>query len=205
MMPDPEIGLVQISWREKYRVRLGAALGILFIWRAQPTNAGFLILGLFAAFIGVLLRQWAAGCLIKNDELATQGPYSIVRNPLYLGSFLAAAGLVLATTSFSSLFSLRHGYFDRSLFFWASLWIFLDSIYLPKIRKEEILLRKKFGAKYDDFASCVPAIFPRLSPFPKLDFSTFSLERWKKNREYGSLAGLAAISLVLIVRYGYFR
>ena len=192
-------------WREKYRVRLGAVAGILFIWRAQPANLIFLSSGLTLGFLGILLRQWAAGCLIKNNELATSGPYEIVRNPLYLGSFVTAAGLALAATSFPHPLILRYGYLDRSLFFWAILWIFIDSIYLPKIRKEEIFLKTKFGESFNLYASRVPALFPKLSGSLRPNFSTFNLSLWKKNEEVWSLIGFFLISLVMILRYHYAR
>ena len=192
------------SWREKYRVRLGAAAGILFIWRAQPTSIVFLGAGLFLGLLGILLRQWAAGCLMKNDELATKGPYQIVRNPLYLGSLLSAAGLAFAATSFSHPLDLRHGNLDRSILFWLLLWIFTDSVYLPKIRREEGILRAKFGEKYDAFAQKVPALLPKFSrSLFKPDFTTFSLERWKKNEEYWSIVGYAFICIILLFRFRY--
>ncbi|OGR86347.1 MAG: hypothetical protein A3A86_03660 [Elusimicrobia bacterium RIFCSPLOWO2_01_FULL_60_11] len=192
-------------WREKYRVRLGAAAGIVFIWRAQPTSLVFLFSGLLLGSLGILLRQWAAGCLMKNDELATKGPYAIVRNPLYLGSFVAAAGLMLAATSFAHPTDLRRGHVDRTLFFWAILWIFIDSVYMPKIRKEAALLRARFGAEYDAYAERVPALFPRLSRQLRPNFSTFSVELWKKNEEYWSLVGFAFICVILIFRFHYAR
>ena len=43
------------------------------------------------------LRAWAAGHLAKNSQLARSGPYASVRNPLYIGTLLVAAGLVLRT------------------------------------------------------------------------------------------------------------
>lgn len=199
------MNLEESPWREKYRVRLGAVAGILFIWRAQPTSMVFLFSGMTLGLLGILLRQWAAGCLIKNDELATRGPYAIVRNPLYLGSFVAAIGLVLASTSFAHPTDLRRGHLDRTLFFWAILWIFIDSVYLPKIRKEETLLRNKFGADYDAYAQRIPALFPKLSRSLRPSFSTFNLELWKKNEEYWSLIGYALICVVLFFRYHYAR
>ena len=41
----------------------------------------------------------AAGCLAKNQQLATGGPYSYTRNPLYIGTLLVAAGLAIASRS----------------------------------------------------------------------------------------------------------
>lgn len=189
------------AWRERYRVRLGAALGILFIWRVQPRHLILLAAGIAVGFLGILLRQWAAGCLKKNDELATSGPYALVRNPLYLGSFLAAIGLAAAGSSFS--LSLRLPYLDRTLFFWCAILLMLESVYLPKIRKEEEDLRAKFGKSFEAYSRSVPALIPGRLAAPRFDFSTFSLEQWKKNREVWSLAGYLLVCLVLVSRYHF--
>ena len=198
---DGGMNLETVNWRENYRVRIGAALGILFICRARPRNLFFLLLGLAVSALGILLRQWAAGCLVKNDELARSGPYSFVRNPLYLGSLLAALGLILASTSFSHIFILKYPYFDRSLLFWSALWIMIDSIYLPKIEKEERLLKEKFGVVFENYAGKVPRILPRLADLKKLDFSSFNAELWKKNEEFWSIAGYLLICAFLIAGY----
>ena len=190
-----------VSWRERHRVRIGLILGILFVWRAQPRNILFLTAGFLVSIAGILLRQWAAGCLVKNDELVTRGPYAVVRNPLYLGSFLVGAGLVFASTSFSPIFNLRFPHLDRSLFFWASLWIMIDSIYLPKIEKEERLLSEKFGQSFSDYSREVPRILPKRLKIKRFDFSTFDLKLWKKNEEYWSIAVYLLICAFLIAGY----
>lgn len=137
------------------------------------------------------------------DELATTGPYAIVRNPLYLGSLTAAGGLIFACTSLS--LSLSKPYLDRSLFYWGCLWILVDSIYLPKIAKEEENLRGKFGAAFDAYADRVPSMFPKTLHFRDFKFETFHLDQWKKNKEYGSLIGYFFLCLLLIARYLYRR
>ncbi len=188
-------------WREKYRVRIGFAFAVLFIWRAQPRNMGLLVLGFAIALLGILIRQWSAGCVKKMDEVAQTGPYAFIRHPLYFGSFLAAFGMILSATSIGR--GLSQPFLDRSLFFWSFLWIFADSIYLPKMRSEEENLRAKFGSAYDDYMSRVPRIWPRRFRLGDLDFSTFSWDLWKMNREYGSVIGFAIIYFVLFARYFY--
>lgn len=84
--------------------------------------------------------------MLEGHELVTQGPYSLVRNPIYLGMFgaILGAGLVFAR--------------------W---WTFLVAIVLflignhVRITAEERLLRETFGAKFDDYARRVPAFLPR--------------------------------------------
>src|SRR5262245_26146854 len=42
--------------------------------------------------LGLVLRSWAGGILHKGAELTTTGPYRLIRNPLYVGSFLMMSG-----------------------------------------------------------------------------------------------------------------
>lgn len=57
-----------------------------------------LILLLVCAFGRLWSSLYIAG--FKNDKLITVGPYSLVRNPLYVFSFCGAVGLGLASGSF---------------------------------------------------------------------------------------------------------
>ena len=196
-----EIDLFNEDWRERYRVRIGFFFGVLFLWRVQPRNIVLLGIGLIAAWAGILLRQWSAGCVKKMDELATTGPYAIVRHPLYLGSFLAGAGFMLAASSFS--IGLKFPWLDRTLLFWCFLWILIDSVYRPKILREEAGLKAKFPGQYEDYEKSVPRLFPSNINRSQFNFSTFSWELWKKNEEYWSIAGYAVIAIILLFRYRY--
>ena len=80
----------------KLRVPAGFVLVLVFAWFSRPTSHS-LALGLPFGLLGLALRAWAAGCLAKNQQLATGGPYAYTRNPLYLGTLLVAAGLVIAS------------------------------------------------------------------------------------------------------------
>ena len=80
----------------KVRLRIGLLFGIAYLVFAKPTP-GSLLLGLPVAFIGLLIRAWAAGHIVKGEQLTTTGPYAHTRNPLYFGSFMIAAGFALAS------------------------------------------------------------------------------------------------------------
>lgn len=196
--PAPEPGS---NWRERYRVRISFIFALLFIWRAQPRSVTFLAIGLLVSLAGIFLRQWAAGCVKKMDEVAQTGPYALVRHPLYLGSFLAGLGMLIASTVLTPAVS--KPFLDRTLFFWTFFWLLIDAIYRPKIANEEKNLRAKFGSAYEDYQKRVPQIWPRQLKKESFDFSTFSWDLWKKNREYGSLLGAAVIYAVLIARFFY--
>ena len=100
----------------RLRVPGGFLLAAAFLWLSAPTPAS-LVSGLPVSVLGLVLRAWAAGHLAKNEQLATGGPYAWVRNPLYLGTLVVAAGLSIAARSYGlavlfaatgSAFSLRH-------------------------------------------------------------------------------------------------
>src|SRR5271154_6030139 len=76
----------------RLRVPSGFLIVLVFAWFSLPTPRS-LELGLPVSVAGLALRAWAAGCLAKNQRLATGGPYAHTRNPFYIGTLLAAAGL----------------------------------------------------------------------------------------------------------------
>ena len=75
----------------RWRVRLGypLALAVLIFARPEPRS---ILCGALVGIIGLALRAWAAGCLAKNQDLATGGPFAYTRNPLYVGTLLVARG-----------------------------------------------------------------------------------------------------------------
>jgi len=86
------------SWgsiAQKIRVPAGTLLGVVFLLLMHPSRRSLLYGGILAA-LGALLRLWASGHIDKGRALATEGPYAFTRNPLYLGSFLMALGVLLA-------------------------------------------------------------------------------------------------------------
>jgi protein-S-isoprenylcysteine O-methyltransferase Ste14 len=82
----------------RLRVPSGFLIVIVFAWFSQPTPVSMAI-GIPISLLGLALRAWAAGCLAKNQQLATGGPYAYTRNPLYIGTLLVAAGLAIASCS----------------------------------------------------------------------------------------------------------
>ena len=78
----------------RLRVPVGFLLVFAFAWFSQPDWRS-LAWGLPVASLGLMLRAWATGHLRKNINLAQGGPYAYIRNPLYLGTLVVAAGLVI--------------------------------------------------------------------------------------------------------------
>ena len=158
----------------KLRVPSGFLLVVAFGWLARP-DVHSLWLGVPVSIAGLLLRAWAAGHLSKNQSLATSGPYAYLRNPLYMGTLLVAAGLVIAAQRW-----------ELAVLFTA---VFL-LVYLPVIELEEQHLRDLFP-NYADYAQRVPLLLPRLQSAPASSVA-FQWSLYRRNEEYNALLGFAA-------------
>jgi protein-S-isoprenylcysteine O-methyltransferase Ste14 len=162
----------------KLRVLGGFVMVAAFAWWSAPSVAS-LWMGLPVSVAGILLRGWAAGHLEKNTRLADGGPYQYVRNPLYVGTLAAAAGIAIASRRW-----------ELALLFGI---VFL-AVYLPVIELEEQHLRKLFPA-YAAYAERVPMLIPRV-PGGKSE-RRFRWAVYLKNEEYqaglGFLAGAALL------------
>jgi protein-S-isoprenylcysteine O-methyltransferase Ste14 len=117
----------------------------------------FFAFGSVLIVLAALIRTWATAYLssdvvhdskLHTEGLVADGPYRYVRNPLYLGSILIAAG-------FSTLAS-RTGFFVLI----AASTIFYNRL----IRREEAALLKTQGKPYVAFLAAVPRLVPSLKP-----------------------------------------
>jgi len=172
----------------RIRVPLGFVFAAVFLWLARPTGHSILW-SLLLVGPGVWLRGYAAGYVRKNAELTTTGPYAHTRNPLYLGSMMIAFGFAAAAGSWIILILLA---------------VLFAVIYLPTIKSEEEYLRVHF-AGFDEYASRVPRLLPRLTPAPTDAASgRFSSALYRHHREYNCGMGAIAIYAALAVRLVYF-
>ena len=155
-------------------------MGIAAFWFARP-QLKWLLCGVGIAFLGLLVRGYAAGHLRKHKQLAVSGPYAFTRNPLYLGSVLLAVGFSVASRSWISTLLLA---------------AYLAIFYPVVIRREQAELMTLYGAAFAEYASRVPAFLPRLSPVtPSMERFSWSL--YRQNREYEAAIGLAVAMAIL--------
>jgi protein-S-isoprenylcysteine O-methyltransferase Ste14 len=164
----------------RWRVRMGYPVGIAAFWFARP-QPKWLFCGVGIAALGLLLRAYAAGHLRKHKQLATSGPYAYTRNPLYLGSMFLAAGFSVASGSWISTVLLA---------------AYLIVFYPVVIRREQEELRTHYGDAFTEYASKVPAFWPRLSPAASSG-ERFSWALYRQNREYEAAIGLAVAMAIL--------
>jgi protein-S-isoprenylcysteine O-methyltransferase Ste14 len=122
----------------------GSAVEWIFAVIAALLAAGSVWLALVA--INVLGKHWSpAARIVEGHELVTDGPYRIVRHPIYAAmlGLMVATGLVI-----SKPWALGAG----------------TVLYLvgttSRIRIEERLLLQHFGDQYEDYKSKVSALIP---------------------------------------------
>ncbi len=171
---------------QKIRVPAGTLIGVVFLFLMHPSRRSLWIGGV-VTLAGALLRVWAAGHIEKGRVLARCGPYARTRNPLYLGSFLMALGVLLA----------GQGYWLLLPFM-----AFFGAVYYPVMKAEEQELLQGHGEAFLDYARSVPLFFPALVPRGRTT-SDFLWRRVIRNREHRNMAGLLVAELFLILRWLY--
>ncbi len=145
----------------------------------------WVVIGLAIAISGLAIRWITVGFVPgrtsgrntkvqRADILNTDGMYSIVRNPLYLGNFFTILGLLV---------SLKVWWFV--LIGCLAYWLYIERI----IAAEEKFLTEKFGAVYSDWASETPVFIPRLGLWrqPELPFCIKTVLK----REYNGIMAVA--------------
>ena len=149
----------------KNRGALLAAPAALLAMFGKPSAFGVTI-GLPVALGGELIRCWAVGYSgvttrenhVTASELVSAGPYAHVRNPLYVGNFVTAAGFALAFTG-------KNSFAQKLLLIGASLGV-MAGVYAIIIPHEEAFLRSQFGEEFDRYCETVPPLLPLAEPAP---------------------------------------
>ena len=104
-------------------------------------------IGYFLTLMCVLGRGWCSAYIggRKNYELITAGPYSAVRNPLYVFSFIGVAGIGFCTGTVTYL---------------AILTVLFAAYYQIVVWREEKFMAETFGQAFTDYKARVPRWWP---------------------------------------------
>jgi protein-S-isoprenylcysteine O-methyltransferase Ste14 len=142
--------------------RSNAAATLLRAAGATPTRLRLQLafaIGALVVALAAALRTWASAYLpsavvhdvaLHHERLVADGPYRFVRNPLYLGNILMAAGMgLMASRAGFLLLVLGQTLFYRRL-----------------LGREEAELLAAQGASYGRYLAAVPRLVP--SPFPRI-------------------------------------
>jgi protein-S-isoprenylcysteine O-methyltransferase Ste14 len=133
------------------------------VWAGEAAE----MLGYALLVVATLWRIWSALFIAgtKNGELAQQGPYSVVRNPLYIGNFLGAVGFGFAV--------------EQPLLGLALGAIFILG-YPAVIAQEEANLSRIFGDRYREYCARVPRWLPNWSLYREPELVSVSPRHVRK-------------------------
>lgn len=93
----------------------------------------------------------------KDHKLITHGPYSIVRHPSYVGAMLCGIGAVGSHLSRGSWLS---NWINTTPVGWLAAWTFTMALVrialVPRMNKEDKMLKDAFGKEWEEWAQRVP-------------------------------------------------
>lgn len=124
---------------------------ILLIAFGRPTYTSLLI-AVFPLIIGWSINIITYGVLRKKKVLATQGPYAFVRNPFYIGIFIADFGMCISANPL-----------DITVAVITTVYFILQSLsYRSQILREEKDLSGLFGDEYSQYCRRTPRLIPSI-------------------------------------------
>ncbi len=185
-----------VQFTQDYRIAISRICGaliillVLFTGSSSP-NSGSSYLDLavdFFAFILVITaafgRLWALAFISghKTKDLITEGPYYMVRNPLYFFSLIGAVGIGIMT--------------NNVLIF--GLIVILFGLYYPfVIRAEEKHLREVHGEVFDRYREKTPMFLPRPSLYREP--SQYTIDTRLFRRAFFSVMWFPLLFMILFV------
>ena len=188
-----------------YRIRLPLTTacvvsGVLLALRTAPyyapRSAGGIAVAVVGALLivaGIVVRLWALGSISerKTRQLVTTGPYSLCRNPLYVGTLFIVAGFVVMWQSVM-----------LAVFLVPPVLLYLYGV----VPVEERVLRGRYGVEFDAYCRHTPRWIPRLSGYVREDRVTWWSVGVVKEAQCGLWwIGFAALTLwVSDLREGWF-
>ena len=134
----------RIRFNEILRQVIGLLLVAVCAYFAKP-DTGTVSIGLALAVVGQVFRIYAAGYIFKNKQLASTGPYSLVRHPLYLGNFIILIGFTISSAN---------------LYVAAGVVVFFLVWYPAAIAYEDSKLENIFGDEWREWSKNIRAIIP---------------------------------------------
>lgn len=181
----------------KYRSYVPLPFVIVMLIFMKPTLLSILI-GFAIALSGELIRIWSVGFAgsetrttsgVGGTYLVTQGPYSIVRNPLYVGNILIYNGI---------------GIMSLALFPYLQIFgvLFFTFQYYCIILAEEDFLSNKFKDVFAQYTKSVNRFIPWINDIPDnvLSKLNFNLSEGIRS-ERRSLQAFIITSAIIIIYY----
>jgi protein-S-isoprenylcysteine O-methyltransferase Ste14 len=147
-MSEAPRGLFHHVQLRRLLVKLRVPIGIVaLLLLASFANRDWLLAGFLVSMFGELIQVWCFASLDKASTLAVRGPYTMVRNPMYLGRYFIVLGFMMLLGNWWVLAGYTILY-----------WLYMDA----RVQREERRLRPIFGESYDRYCATVRRFVPGL-------------------------------------------
>jgi protein-S-isoprenylcysteine O-methyltransferase Ste14 len=173
----------ELRYHELSRQALAVVLILIYALTARPVF-WTVVIGLPIAFVGMLVRLYASGFVMKNKELATHGPYALVRHPLYTGNILLLLGFSFGGATYWGLPL-------ALVFFWF--------YYPPAIEYEDRKLHRLFGEQWEKWSRNVPALVPNVANAGRMSGGSWSLAKSMRQNGEGFIVVYILICMGLVI------
>lgn len=155
----------ELRYHEFSRQSIGILLVSVFGFSADSnTHLAFQSqLAEIVIILGLIIRMYASGFVLKNKELSTTGPYAYVRHPLYTGNILVLIGMAII-----------NGHVWAVLIALSFFWFY----YPTAIEYEDRKLKALFPETWEKWADKTPALIIKLHKIHPLELVNWS---WRKS------------------------
>lgn len=166
------------------RLPLAIAVVACVVWFMDPR---WLLPGFLVSMSGQAIQLWCFASLDKRRSLACNGPYAMVRNPMYLGRYLIILGAVLLLGRWwpAALFTVVYYFYM-----------------VNRVKREEKYLRGVLGLPYATYMQTVRRFVPG-APLPGNPVAFWDWKLLRQNHGLQNLAGtlLFWLAATLWMRY----
>jgi len=145
--------------------------------------------GVPVAIFGELIQMWAGSHLHKDQKLTISGPYSHVRNPMYLGRFFLGLGFFVMTWN---------------PYLIAAYVVIFAAYAHMRVDREEQRLRVIFEPDYQHWCSETNRWLPKLKPYSRSEPRRASWKQTCVNHENINMMGLIVVLIAVYVRLDRF-
>ncbi|MCX5692572.1 MAG: isoprenylcysteine carboxylmethyltransferase family protein [Candidatus Omnitrophica bacterium] len=146
-------------------------------------NAAGIGLILFGFLFRISARGYKEEKCVNGNTLVKDGPYAIIRNPMYFGTFMIGAGVVMMLL-------------ELWVFFLFSIVFLL--IYIPQMKKEEKVLLERFGREYEEYCKITPKYFPRFDYLLRINRYISLKPFWIKKEIVSMITTVIVVILIKI-------
>lgn len=180
------------KWRGYFYIPILLVM-IFCSWNEYENNLIIWPLGLGFIALSLIIRLWATKNLGRRIprkykpgarlHLVVEGPYRLVRNPLYIGNILAIMGLCILS---------------GLLWFVPIVFAYFFLHYSLVVRYEEYKLSVLFGREYGIYCQKVPRWIPQFSRIREAKGGSL---KWSGALR-GELPNIAGTSLIILILLG---